>query len=305
MVRDIHQQRRPRMNNRDIEWRKGKLEQMRIDLESGQLNAIREMIPNEVIEGICEECGYDFRARLLTPLVTIFQMIQAGLSRDGSFQSAWHLNGQPGKSGSLAKARKRLPLKIWTELHEWMMAQLRLETTAADLWRGHRMIGIDGAWVSMSDEALLAEAFGRCSTSDRGVSRFPFARMVLAFNLKSFITIAHGIGGYRMSEQALLRGLLGELKKGDVLIMDRQFAGANLYWEYQEAGLEFIGRVNPNLKVERLKVVKILGPGDKIVEMLTGETQRRKDPRLPESIRVRILQTNAKTEGKRETFCLV
>ena len=124
------------MNNRDIEWRKGKLEQMRIDLESGQLNAIREMIPNEVIEGICEECGYDFRARLLTPLVTIFQMIQAGLSRDGSFQSAWHLNGQTGKSGSLAKARKRLPLKIWTELHEWMMAQLRLETTAADLWRG-------------------------------------------------------------------------------------------------------------------------------------------------------------------------
>lgn len=29
------------MNNRDIEWRKRKLEEKRLELESGQLNAVR------------------------------------------------------------------------------------------------------------------------------------------------------------------------------------------------------------------------------------------------------------------------
>ncbi len=292
------------MNNRDIEWRKKKLEQMRLNLESGQLNAIRELIPNEVIKDICGACSYDFRVRLLTPIVTVFQMIQTGLSRDGSFQSAWHLNGQAGQSGSLAKARKRLPVKVWAELHHWMMEQIRGEMTESDQWRGHRMIGVDGTCVSMSDEPSLSKVFGRCATGDGGLSRFPFARMVLAFDLKSLMTIGYGIGGYCTSEQGLLRGFLGDFKQGDVMIVDRQFAGSNLYWEYQDAGIDFIGRVHKSLCTERLKAVKTLGPEERIVEMPIGEVQRQRNSRLPQSIHVRIIQTTAKRNGKKETFWL-
>lgn len=61
------------MNNRDIEWRRKKLEQFRESLESGQMNAVREILPDRVIE----------------------------------------------QSGSLAKARKRLPLEVWEHLHSW------------------------------------------------------------------------------------------------------------------------------------------------------------------------------------------
>ena len=81
------------MNNRNIELRRKKLEQFREQLESGQMNAVREMLPNGVIEQICEDCQYYFRTRLLTPLVTVFHMISAGISREGSFRSAWQLNG--------------------------------------------------------------------------------------------------------------------------------------------------------------------------------------------------------------------
>ena len=81
------------MNNRDIEWRSKKLEQIRGEIESGQLNALRGLLPDEVIHQICEECGYDFRTRLLTPLATIFHMLSAAIIREGSFQSAWHMSG--------------------------------------------------------------------------------------------------------------------------------------------------------------------------------------------------------------------
>ena len=58
------------MNNRNIEWRQKKLEEFSQQLESGQMNAVREMLPDEVIKQICEECQYYFRTRLLTPGLT-------------------------------------------------------------------------------------------------------------------------------------------------------------------------------------------------------------------------------------------
>ena len=115
------------MNNKDIEWRRKKLEGIREQLESGQLNAVRELLPNEVIQKACEDCHYYFRNRMLTPLVVVFHMISAGISRERSFQSAWHLNGQTGRSGSLAKARKRVPLEVWKKIDGWMIEQKNLK----------------------------------------------------------------------------------------------------------------------------------------------------------------------------------
>ncbi len=57
---------------------------MREELISGQLNAVRELLPNDVIEDLCQEAGYFFRSRQLCPLVTIFHMIGAAISRERS-----------------------------------------------------------------------------------------------------------------------------------------------------------------------------------------------------------------------------
>ena len=71
-----------------IEQKRKHLEQKRKELEETQLNAFRELLPNDVIERICEQSGYAHRKRLLTPLVTIFHMLGAAISRENSFQSA-------------------------------------------------------------------------------------------------------------------------------------------------------------------------------------------------------------------------
>ena len=81
-------------NKNNIDRRRKKLKEERERLESTQLNGLRELLPDKVIKEICEECEYYFRTRLLTPLVTIFHMIGAAISRDGSFQSAWQGIGE-------------------------------------------------------------------------------------------------------------------------------------------------------------------------------------------------------------------
>ena len=289
------------MNNKDIEWRRKKLEQERKKLESGQLNALRELLPDEVIGKICEECAYDFRARLLTPLVIIFHMISAGISREGSFRSAWHLAGQNGKSGSLAKGRQRLPLEVWGQLHEWTTRQIKVETAGENLWRGHRIVGTDGTCISMPDEAELVNHFGRCNTR-HGFSRFPLARMTLVFDLNTLVTLHHEAGPYETDETELLRSILPRLQHGDVLVGDRHFAGANHYAEYLQNGVEFITRAHQALQVEALKAVRVFNSKDKLVELQINPQHRRKNPALPESIVIRVIQTTVKNKSKKETF---
>jgi Transposase DDE domain len=292
------------MNNKDIEWRGKKLEQVREEIESGQLNGLRELLPNGVIKGICEECGYYFRTRLLTPLITIFHMISAGINREGSFQSAWQMSGQVGRSGVLSEARKRLPMEIWNKIHQWMMNEIEKENGCEKRWRGHRMIGIDGTCVSMSDEVELVKHFGRWN-SKHGEGRFPNARMVVAFNLQTLINISHKAGSCQKSEKELCVEVMKGLGAGDVVVFDRYYAGANLYAQYKRAGVDFIGRAHTALAVEHLKIVEDLGAGDLIVEMQIDSRYRRQDASLPESIQVRIIQTSARIEGKRENFWIV
>ena len=289
------------MNNKHIEWRKQKLEGFRDKLEAGQLNALRELLPNSVIKEICEESQYEYRNRLLTPIVTIFHMIGAGISREGSFQSAWQMGAQSGQSGSLAKARKRIPLEVWTSLHEWISTEVQKESTPTECWRGHRLIGVDGTCLSMSEESDLVEYFGRQS-GRHGKSRYPLSRVLLAFNLKSMMLIHPQMGSYEQGETSLLKESFEKFSAGDVLVMDRHYSGANLYAEYEQEGIHFIARSHHQRKVENLKVVREFSKDDRVVEIPVGVNYRRLDQCLPEAVEVRMVKLTCKIRGEKNTF---
>ena len=100
----------------------------------------------------------------------------------------------------------------------------------------------------------------------------------------------------------LSRKLIRNLGTGDIIIFDRLYAGANLYLEYQRAGFEFISRVHACLKVERLKVIQVLGTGDLLVEMPLEPHCRRRDPSLPKAILIRLIRSRVKIEGRPRRF---
>ena len=60
----------------------------------------------------------------MPPMATLLHMIGAALSRDGSFQSSWHNNGQVGGSDMLSKARERLPEQIWAGVDQWIISEI-------------------------------------------------------------------------------------------------------------------------------------------------------------------------------------
>lgn len=289
------------MNTQHIEKRRRKLNTMREKIEQGQLNALRELLTNEAIEQISSDCQYYFRTRLLSPLVTVFHMIGAAISREGSFQSAWHLNGQTAQSGSLAKARKRLPLPVWQKIHHWIVDQIAHQHDSQYLWHGHRVFGQDGTCVSMSDEPQLVAKFGKCRTQN-GPSRFPVARMVIVFNLHTLITLDHEIDRYTVAETELADRLICRFSPKDIIVEDRRFAGAVRYFNLMKNGLHFVNRAHQSLRLERLEILQTFSSTDILVKMLIPKLARKQDSTLPQFIPVRMIQTTAKIRGKKQTF---
>lgn len=284
---------------------RSRLESVRRKIEESQMNALRDILPDSDVLAACRDAGHEFRARLLTPVVTVFHMIAAAVWPEKSFRSAWQSSGAPHvSSGSLADARARLPLGVVSALFDKVAGAAEALSEPFVRWRGHRVVNVDGFCSSMEDEPSLHEAFGT-SNGRHGVARYPLARVVVAAFMHTMIAVSYAIGRYRDSENALMREVLPKLSPGDLIVADRHFAGANLYAEYLAGGQEFITRKHPRLKVGRLRKIKRHGRGDFVTELRVLPHHRRADPSLPETVRVRMIRATAIIRGRHTTIWLV
>lgn len=281
-----------------------------LQLQQVTFNSVRKVLPDQVIERACRDVEYTYRRRTLTPIITILHMMLAAIWPEESFQASWQviwdsavgafpgLKGKSLSSGSLAKARGRLPMVLWERVWAFLSERVQELSEPLACWRGHRVILADGTCVSMPATAGLFEHFGT-STGRGGRRHYPLARMVTLALGHTMSVLAYAVGRYDQSEQALLEPLLGQLRPGDLLVADRHFAGANLYARYAAAGLHFLTRVHQRLKVSRLRPLAGYTAHDFVTDLPINQMHRRKDPTLPKTVRVRLIQATLRIRGRR------
>ncbi len=280
------------------------------------LNAIQQLLPEDKIRQVCTEVGHPWRQRVLSPAVTVLHMILAALWPEESFNAAWQVQWAGGASrypelagrspsrGTVANARKRLPLALWESLFQYVSHTAQGWAEAFASWRGHRVVLLDGTCVSMADEPALFEAFG-VNTGCHGPGRYPLARVATLCLAGTMTVIAYALGGYRDSEWTLADSILSTLRNGDLLVADRYFAAAHYYCRYQSLGLEFLTRAHQRLIVSRIKRVQSYGRNDFLGWLTINKNYRRKDPGLPERLLVRFLQASVRIRGQHQTIWLV
>ena len=157
---------------------RSELECIRAKLREGHLNAVREILTDREILSACREVGHEFRDRLLAPVVAVFHVIAAALWPDFSFQASWQVFGAAHVgSGSLAKARGRLPEALFEKLSRFVAGAADRLSESLATWRGHRVVDLDGTCVSMEDNPELKAEFGVPNTR-HGPGRHPVARLV-------------------------------------------------------------------------------------------------------------------------------
>jgi hypothetical protein len=285
-------------------------------LQQVTFNSVRKVLPDSAIEQACRDVRHAYRARALTPIVTMLHMILAAIWPEESFEASSHLlwdnavaafpdlQGERPSSGSFSKARARLPLELWQRVWDFLAAKVQVLSEPFDSWRGHRVVLVDGTCVSMPDEPELHAHFGT-STGRGGKRHYPLARLVTLALANTLMVLTYAVGRYKQSEKELLLPLLGSLRKGDLLLGDRLFAGANLYAQYQAAGLDFLTRSHQRLIVSRLRPLEGYSPTDFVTDLRLSDAYRRKDPTLPASVRVRLIQAVLRIRGQREVVWFI
>jgi len=288
------------------------LEEIRREMQTGTLNTLREALPDPAILDACRAAGVVFRNRRLPPVITVLHMVLAAFWPEDSFAASWQvmwdatvsrLPGAAGRSpgsGSVAKARKRLPLPFWDTLFARLSQRCQAASARWDSWRGHRVVLLDGTCVSMPDTPELHAAFG---TSRNG--KFPLMRIATAALADTRAVVGYAAGRYDVGENALAAGILDRLRPGDLIVADRLFAGAARYVGYLRRGLQFITRMHQCVKVSGLVCRERFGPADFLTEMTIPPQYRRQDPSLPPRVSVRVVSAEVTVRGKRRTLWLV
>jgi Transposase DDE domain len=244
----------------------------------------RVLTTEHIAAAVAREAG---RAcdRVFTPLVTLATFLAQVLSDDHSCRAAvarlkayLTARGLPAcalATGGYCKARRRLPEGLLPGLVRDTADRLQDAAPGGWLWRGRRVVIVDGSSVSMPDTAANQAEYPQHFRQKPGCG-FPIARVVVLLSLATGAAIDLAIGrwsGKLTGENALLRGLRGRLRPGDVLLAD------SYYCSYQEvaallaAGVDVVMRQHGGRATDFRRGRK-LGREDHLVRWRRGRVRR-------------------------------
>lgn len=196
-----------------------------------------------------------------------------------------------GKHGvdpsALPQARARLgaePLEALLDLtgRHWGIA-----SAAESRWRGLSIFAADGTCLRLADSRANEAEFGRPG-GGRSLAGYPQARLVALMAVHSHLIVAANWGAFSEGEHTLLRPLLEEIPNQSLTILDRGFISWKLVYDIAGEGTDrhWMVRAKKNLT---WNVVKKLGTGDLLVEIVVHKNLRRLHPELPQTIPARVV----------------
>jgi len=280
-----------------IDQRGTRFEKISRMLREAPLTALRGMLPDREILMACEAAGHRFRRRLYGPVVTVFHFLLKAVQREESFAATWqrlwtnvasrfYLNGSHFNSSSLSQARARLPKAVFDVL---LIRALAVPEEGFSTWRGLRLMALDSTTVSMPREQLLFDHFGAHRARTTTV-RYPLATFCCLLSVGTSLVVDYRFGPFDPGELKTATPLLGNLGVGNLVLADRHFAGTPTLNGIYNTGAHFLIRKNARLRVDRLPVIKRLGPHDILTEIPMNKPARKKDPSLPATVRVRLFK---------------
>ncbi len=263
----------------------------------------------EWVDEALEQTGtMSVRRRRLPARLVVWLVISMALFRDCAIRTvATHLGlsnpwgsarrGVRARSvaaSAVAKGRQRLGDKAMQIIFE-RSAEAWTEASAdADRWQGLSLWGVDGTTLNVPDTVENEEAFGLPGTS-RGRPGYPQVRLVALMALRSHLLRGASFGPYRgkeTGEQALYEALRPMLPDDSLTVFDKGFLNYGALWrQHHDADgvpttRHFLIRAKTNLKC---KTLAVLGAGDELAEVSMSPQARKKDPRLPRKMRVRVV----------------
>ena len=207
-------------------------------------------------------------------------------------------------TSAYSQALSKLPEALLSTLARSGAKNLEKEVPAPWLFQDRPLKLIDGTTVSMPDTPENQETYPQPDTQKKGIG-FPIARMVTVSSFASGMVLDLALGAYAgklTGEHALLRQLLHNFKKDDIVIADSYYASFFLCAFFMTIGVDFIFPMHAARNYD-FRTGERLGKKDHRVEWdkpakPAWMTQEEYDS-YPKKILVRELQIEKKRNGYR------
>jgi len=184
----------------------------------GDLESI--VSPRRIAE-LCHAAGHVWRDRKLGPVETILLFVSQVLHGNTSCAHVRQLGGFAFTPSAYCEARKRLPVDIFRQLLRETGRRVTEQASRVGLWRGHRVVSVDGSGISMSDTKQLRAMF-RWAPGKRG-HELPVSKFVALFDLITGALLDLAPASMREHELLIVQRLHHLLHPNDVVVADRLY----------------------------------------------------------------------------------
>jgi Transposase DDE domain len=179
-----------------------------------------DLLAPAAIEDACRQEGYTWRKRLLDPVVTIYLFLLQVLHGNTACQHVVPFGCRTFSDSAYCQARKRLPLRVFYRLLEWITRAGRRATAKDHRWFGHRVWVLDGSSSSMPDTAELQAAFGQPGNQRPGCG-FPVAKWLALFDVGTGMLLRSSTAPLRSHEMSRCAAISEGAEPGDIVMGDR------------------------------------------------------------------------------------
>jgi hypothetical protein len=249
------------------------------------------------------------RNRIYTPETTLSMFVMQLLNQDSSCQN--RVNSLAIKEDKRVSLSTSAYCKARTRLSTSAIANnirdigIKNEKKAHSTWKynGKNIYLIDGTTITMPDTVLNQKEYPHPKTQKEGLG-FPICRIVAIISLTTGAIIDASIGNYSgkgTGEQALLREILHNVKKGDLLLADAMFSTYTLLSYVLEHGIDIVF-VQNGARSRKTDFTKghILGNNDHIITIKkpkdNPQWMSKSDiSKIPKELKIRELNVSGKT----------
>jgi IS4 transposase len=205
-------------------------------LRESEVLPFHEILDAAMVNTALAEEGVTFKDRIYTPLVTLCLFLSQVLDPDHSCRAAvarlivWlAIHGRKPcapDTGSYCEARLRLPLGVVVRLVRRTAQEIDARAAGDWLWKGRRVLLVDGTTASMPDTIENQRAFPQSTSQGIGLG-FPLVRIVALIALSTGVVRDLATGPYQgkeTGETALFRQLMDDIEAATIVLGDRYFA---------------------------------------------------------------------------------
>jgi hypothetical protein len=227
----------------------------------GHLGELTQLVPFEMVdEALAQTKTVQSRTRDVPSRVVVYLLLAACLFPEPGYPGVWRkltagLAGVPVAAptpGALAQARRRVGVAPLQWLFDLLRGPHAAPRGRGAWWRGLLVCAIDGTTMTVPDSAANLARFTK-GGGNHGGTGYPQARLLALVACGTRTLIDAVFGPTTSGETTYTAGLLRSLRRGMIVLLDRNFAAAALIAAIAATHADVLVRVKNGRKLPRLR----------------------------------------------------